>query len=213
MTRSAVAYLLKNKCQIPSDTEEDLEKFLTYRCKIAIQVKSLTQQLENRLPQGRDLTEERFLATLESATTSVPVDDAEASKWQSQLLEKPDLVPFPITLESNMDLMWFSNQRGKIGLHIGGISEHEFTIGCGQRQLHYFQRFLSDYQTMLASKRQHTSSLFLLRSAKLIWKEREGRGDPWNVHQLQLSCTLDTRLLTAEGTEVVKQESKCSNDT
>ena len=102
--------------------------------------------------------------------------------------------------------MWFSNQRGKIGLHIGGISEHEFTIGCGQRQLHYFQRFLSDYQTMLASKRQHTSSLFLLRSAKLIWKEREGRGDPWNVHQLQLSCTLDTRLLTAEGTEVVKQE-------
>lgn len=205
LTRSAIAYLLKNKCQIPSDTE-DLEKFLTYRCKIAIQVKSLTQQLENRLPQGRDLTEERFLTTLESATTSVPVDDAEASKWQSQLLEKPDLVPFPITLESNMDLMWFSNQRGKIGLHIGGISEHEFTIGCGQRQLHYFQRFLSDYQTMLASKRQHTSSLFLLRSAKLIWKEREGRGDPWNVHQLQLSCTLDTRLLTAEGTEVVKQE-------
>lgn len=110
--------------------------------------------------------------------------------------------------------MWFSKQQGKIGLHIGGISEHEFTIlqrrgyanGCGQRQLHYFQQFLSDYQTMLASKRQHTSSLFLLRSAKLIWKERKGRGDPWNVHQLCLSCTLDTRLLTAEGTEVVKQE-------
>ena len=59
---------------------------------------------------------------------------------------------------------------------------------------------------MLASKRQHTSSLFLLRSAKLIWKECKGRGEPWNVHQLSLSCTLDTRLLTAEGTEVVKQE-------
>jgi hypothetical protein len=91
------------------------------------------------------------------------------SRWLSQLLEKPDLVPFPITLESNMDLMWFLTPGGKIGLHIGGISEHEFTIGCGQRQLHYFQRFLSDYQTMLASKKQQTSSLFLLRSAKLIW--------------------------------------------
>jgi hypothetical protein len=127
-----------------------------------------TQQLENRLPQGRDLTGERFLTTLESATNSVPVDNDEASRWQSQLLERPDLVPFPIVLESNMDLMWFITQQGKIGLHIGGIGEHEFTIGCGQRQLHYFQRFLSDYQTMLASKRQHTSSLFLLRSAKLI---------------------------------------------
>jgi hypothetical protein len=40
----------------------------------------------------------------------------------------------------------------------------------------------------------------------LIWVPRKDRGDPWNVHQLYLSCTLDTRLLTAEGTELVKQE-------
>jgi hypothetical protein len=206
LTRSAIAYLLKNRCQIPLETDEDLKKFLKYRCKIENQVKRLTQQLENRLPQGRDLTGERFLTTLESATNSVPVDNDEASRWQSQLLERPDLVPFPIVLESNMDLMWFITQQGKIGLHIGGIGEHEFTIGCGQRQLHYFQRFLSDYQTMLASKRQHTSSLFLLRSAKLIWIPKEDKGEPWNVHQLYLSCTLDTRLLTAEGTELVKQE-------
>jgi hypothetical protein len=206
LTRSAIAYLLKNRCQIPSDTNEDLKKFLKYRSKIENQIKRLTQQLENRLPKGRDLTGERFLTTLEVATKSVPVDNNEASRWQSQLLERPDLVPFPITLESNMDLMWFTTQQDKIGLHIGGISEHEFTIGCGQRQLHYFQRFLSDYQTMLASKKQHTSSLFLLRSAKLRWVPRKGRGEPWNVHQLYLSCTLDTRLLTAEGTELVKQE-------
>jgi hypothetical protein len=206
LSRSAIAYLLRNRCQIPSDINEDPQKFLEYRSKIENQIKSLTQQLENRLPQGRDLTGERFLTTLESATIDDPVDNAEFSRWQSQLLERPDLVPFPIVLESNMDLMWFSTEQGKIGLHIGGLSEHEFTIGCGQRQLHYFQRFLSDYQTMLASKRQHTSSLFLLRSAKLIWVPREARGEPWNVYQLYLSCTLDTRLLTAEGTELVKQE-------
>jgi hypothetical protein len=206
LTRSAISYLLKNRCQIPSDTNEDLKKFLKYRRKIENQVKRLTQKLENRLPKGRDLTGERFLTTLEAATNSVPIDNEEASRWQSQLLERPDLVPFPIVLESNMDLMWFITQQNKIGLHIGGISEHEFTIGCGQRQLHYFQRFLSDYQTMLTSKRQHTSSLFLLRSAKLIWAPRKDKGEPWNVHQLYLSCTLDTRLLTAEGTELVKQE-------
>ena len=206
LTCSAIAYLLKNRCQIPSDTDEDLKKFLKYRCKIENQVNRLTQQLENRLPQGRDLTGERFLNTLEAATKNVPIDNAEASRWQSQLLKRPDLVPFPIVLESNMDLMWFSNPQGKIGLHIGGISEYEFTIGCGQRQLHYFQRFLSDYQTMLASGRQHTSSLFLLRSAKLRWIPNRDKGEPWNVYRLYLSCTLDTRLLTAEGTELVKQE-------
>jgi hypothetical protein len=206
LSRSAIAYLLRNRCQIPSDINEDPQKFLKYRSKIENQIKSLTQQLENRLPQGRDLTGEIFLNTLESATVNDPVNNAEFSRWQSQLLERPALVPFPVVLESNMDLMWFSTEQGKIGLHIGGLSEHEFTIGCGQRQLHYFQRFLSDYQTMLASKRQHTSSLFLLRSAKLIWVPREARGEPWNVYQLYLSCTLDTRLLTAEGTELVKQE-------
>ena len=206
LSRIAVAYLLRNRCQIPSETEEDLKKFLKYRREIENQIKSLTQQLENRLPEGRDLTEERFLATLEAATRNDPTDNAEFSKWQSQLLKRPDLVPFPIILESNMDLMWFSNEQGKIGLHIGGMSEHEFTIGCGQRQLHYFQKFLSDYQTMLASKRQHTSSLFLLRSAKLIWMPGKGHEEPWNIHELYLSCTLDTRLLTAEGTELVKHE-------
>jgi hypothetical protein len=206
LTRSAIAYLLKNRCQIPSDTNEDLKKFLKYRRKIENQVNRLTQQLENRLPQGRDLTGERFLTALEAATKNVPADNDEASKWQSQLLKRPDLVPFPIILEDNKDLKWFLDRQGKVALHIGGISEHEFTIGCGQRQLHYFQQFLSDYQTMLASKRQHTSSLFLLRSAKLRWVPRKDRGESWNVYQLYLSCTLDTRLLTVEGTELVKQE-------
>jgi hypothetical protein len=143
---------------------------------------------------------------LEVATKNVPANNEEASKWQSQILKRPDLVPFPIILEDNKDLMWFLDRQGKVALHIGGISEHEFTIGCGQRQLHYFQQFLSDYQTMLASKRQHTSSLFLLRSAKLRWVPRKDRGESWNVYQLYLSCTLDTRLLTVEGTELVKQE-------
>jgi hypothetical protein len=211
LSRSAVAYLLRNRCQIPSETEEDLKKFLKYRRKIENQIKSLTQQLENRLPKGRDLTGERFLTTLEAATKNNPVDNAEFSKWQSELLERPDLAPFPIILESNMDLMWFSTEQGKIGLHIGGMSEHEFTIGCGQRQLHYFQRFLSDFQTVSKNKKQYTSSLCLLRSAKLIWVPIEGREEPWNIHQLYLACTLDTRLLTAEGTALVKQEVAADN--
>jgi hypothetical protein len=209
LTQSAIAYLLKHRCKIPTavmEDEEDTKKFLKYRRKIAITVKRLTQQLENRLPQGRDLTGLRFLEVLESVGNQVPIDDLQASKWQAQLLKKPDLVPFPIVLESNMDLMWFLDPSGAIGLNIGGISEYDFAIGCGQRQLHYFQKFLSDYKTMIQSNRQHTSSLFLLRSAKLIWVPKDGQGDPWKIHDLYLACTLDTRLLTAEGTTIVKQE-------
>jgi hypothetical protein len=108
LSRSAIAYLLRNHCQIPSETEEDLKKFLKYRREIENQIKSLTQQLENRLPQGRDLTGQRFLTNLEAATRNNPVDNAEASRWQSQLLERPDLAPFPIILESNMDLKWLN---------------------------------------------------------------------------------------------------------
>ena len=106
LTRSAIpqsgryanAYLFKHRCQIPAQIEEDTKKFLRYRRKIENQVKRLTQQLENRLPKGRDLTGERFINTLDSATNSVPIDEAEASNWQSRLLERPDLVPFPIVL-------------------------------------------------------------------------------------------------------------------
>jgi hypothetical protein len=35
---------------------------------------------------------------------------------------------------------------------------------------------------------------------------KQGKGEPWNLHHLYLSCTLDTRLLTEEGTELVKRE-------
>ena len=207
LTRTAIAYLLRNSCEIPAETEEkDLKKFLEYRRKIENQVKRLTQQLENRLPRGRDLTGERFLTTLESATRDVPIDNAEVSRWQSQLLKRSDLVPFPIVLEDNKDLMWFFNEHGKIALHIGGLTEHEFTIGCAQRQIHYFQQFLSDYQLISNNKKLYTSSLAVLRSAKLIWVPTDKRGEPWNIYNLHLFCTLDTRRLTAEGTELVKQE-------
>lgn len=40
----------------------------------------------------------------------------------------------------------------------------------------------------------------------MAWQEGEGKGEPWNIHQLTLYCTVDTRLWTAEGTEQVAKE-------
>lgn len=40
LSRSAIAYLLRNRCQIPAETDENPKKFLTYRRKIENQIKS-----------------------------------------------------------------------------------------------------------------------------------------------------------------------------
>ncbi len=205
MSRCAIAYLIKNGCKV-NDREEDPDKFAKRRRQAEIRVERLTQQLKSRMPKGRDLTSDKWLETLAIATCNVPKDEDEAKFWQSSLLRKSSLVPFPVAYETNTDLTWFTNQKGRICVIFSGLSEHTFEIYCDSRQLHWFKRFLEDQQTKRDSKDQHSSSLFTLRSVHLAWQEFEGKGDPWNVHRLTLYCTVDTRLWTTEGTEQVCQE-------
>lgn len=205
LERSAIAYLLKNGCQIPQK-DEDSDKFAKRRRKVEIQVKRLQEQIEGRIPHGRDLTGQSWLSTLETATKTVPKDNAEAKQWQDRLLTRPSVFPFPIIIETNEDLVWEKNEKGRLCIHFNGLSDHTFAIYCDQRQLHWFRRFLEDQQTKRASKNQHSSALFTLRSARLAWQEGEGKDNSWDIHRLTLYCTVDTRLWTAEGTEQVRQE-------
>ncbi|MFW6296330.1 MAG: type V CRISPR-associated protein Cas12k [Halothece sp.] len=71
LTKSAIAYLLKNDCKIP-EQEEDPEKFAQRRRKAEIKVNRTREQIEARLPKGRDLTGERWLETLLTAANTVP---------------------------------------------------------------------------------------------------------------------------------------------
>ena len=91
-------------------------------------------------------------------------------------------------------------------MQFGGISDLKFEIYCDKRQLKWFQHFYEDQQIKKASKNQHSSALFTLRSGRILWQEGKGKGPPWEVHRLTLQCTLDTRFWTQEGTEKVKQE-------
>jgi IS605 OrfB family transposase len=103
--------------------------------------------------------------------------------------------------------------------------DHTFKIQCDRRQLPLFRRFLIDYQTYdnLPEEERFSEGLFTLRSACLIWRKDESRHrstkkigtdqpedqlKPWNTHRLYLHCTVDRRLLTAEGTEQVRAEKK-----
>lgn len=202
----AVAYLLKNNCQIPSEPE-DSKKFAKRQRKAELQVQKLQEQIESRIPKGRDLTGQAWLKTLLTATITAPKDNQEHKQWQDHLLTNPSTAPFPIMFETNEDLVWSHNERGRLCVRFNGLTGHTFQIYCDKRQIHWFQRFLTDQNTKRANKKQHTSALFALRSARIYWKHDDTRkGYPWDQHYLTLYCTVDTRLWSAEGTEEVRQE-------
>jgi hypothetical protein len=122
------------------------------------------------------------------------------------LLTDSKSVPFPVAYETNEDLTWSKNSKGRLEVRFNGLGEHTFQIYCDQRQLKWFQRFYEDQEIKRASIDQHSSSLFTLRSGRIAWTEGTGKGDPWNIHHLTLYCTVDTRFWTAEGTEQIRQE-------
>ncbi|MEH2157274.1 type V CRISPR-associated protein Cas12k [Nostoc sp.] len=205
LTRCAISYLLKNGCKI-NDKEEDAKKFAQRRRKLEIQIERLREQLETRIPKGRDLTDTKWLETILVATHNVPTNEAEAKFWQDSLLRQSSKVPFPVAYGSSEDMTWFKNQFGRICVKFKCFSKHSFQVYCDSRHLHWFQRFLEDQQIKKNSKNQHSSSLFTLRSGRIAWQEEKGKGDPWNVNRLTLYCSVDTRLWTTEGTNQVKEE-------
>ncbi len=205
LTQCALAYLLKNNCQI-SELDEDPEDFTSNKRKKKIEIERLKDQLQSRIPKGRDLTGEEWLETLEIATANIPQDENEAKAWQASLLRKTANVPFPVAYESNEDMTWLQNDKGRLFVRFNGLGKLTFEIYCDKRHLHYFQRFLEDQEIKRNSKNQHSSSLFTLRSGRLAWLSREEKGEAWKVNQLNLYCALDTRMWTTEGTKQVVEE-------
>lgn len=205
LTRCAISYLLKNGCKI-NEKEEDAKKFAQRRRKLEIQIERLREQLETRIPKGRDLTDAKWLETLVVATHNVPKNETEAKSWQDSLLRQSSKVPFPVAYGSSEDMTWFKNQFGRICVKFNGLGKHSFQVYCDSRQLHWFKRFLEDQQIKKNSKTQLSSSLFTLRSGCIAWQEEEGKGDLWKVNHLTLYCSVDTRLWTTEGTNQVREE-------
>ena len=209
LDRLVICYLLKSGSKLPKpDKPEDKKKFAQRRRKVAIKIERLKNQIESSRPHGRDLTGEQWLETLIPAATTVPKDNKEARAWQDVLLSKPKPLPFPITFETNEDLKWHKNEKGRLCVRFNGLSQHIFQIYCDRRQLHWFQRFLEDQQIKKEGKNSHSSGLFTLRSAKLAWREnkKKSTGKPWKDNHLVLFCTVDTRFWSLEGTQIARNE-------
>jgi hypothetical protein len=210
--KCAIAYLLKNQCKVP-EKPEDTEKFQHRRRIAEIRAERLNEELlKTRLPKGRDLTNEQWLEALAIATEQVPKDEAEAAIWQSRLLTDAALLPFPVAYETNEDLKWFLNGKGRLCVSFNGLGEHTFEIYCDQRQLHWFKRFLEDQQIKKENQGERSAGLFTLRSGRLSWKPHSDvvESASWTANHLTLQCSVDTRLWTGEGTEQVRQEKATS---
>lgn len=212
LAQCAIAYLLKNDCKVV-EQPEDVEAFTKRIHKKQVEIDRLEEQLKSRLPKGRNLTGEAFLEALEIARTQLPEDEAEQARWFAKLLTKASTLPYPVTFGSQSDFDWSKNKRGRICVCFNGFRKHfnaveldSFQIYCGRRQLLLFERFLADWQAHKADKEDYPLSLTILRSGMLLWEEGDGKGELWNVNHLKLQCTLDTGLLTAEGTELVRQQ-------
>jgi hypothetical protein len=205
LTRCALAYLLKNNCQI-SEIEENIEEFTKNKRKKEIEIERLKEQLQSRIPKGRDLTGEEWIEILEIATLNVHKNENEAKAWQAALLRKTAEVPFPVAYETNEDMTWVKNDKGRLFVRFNGLGKLTFEIYCDKRHLHYFQRFLEDQEIKRNSKNQHSSSLFTLRSGRIAWIPGTEKGEIWKVNKLHFYCSLDTRMWTTEGTKQVIEE-------
>jgi hypothetical protein len=205
LTQSAICFLIKNGCRVPKK-EEDPDKFKKRRRKAEIKAERLRVQVESRRPLGRDLSNDRWMNTLLTAASTMPQDNSEAMAWQNQLLQQNPAVPYPVEFGTNEDLHWSKDSSGRLCVKFNGLGTHTFKIYCDQRQLKWLERFYQDREVKRQNKDKYSSALFTMRSGMLAWHEQQGKQDPWQKHRLTLSCSLDTRFWSAEGTEIIRQQ-------
>lgn len=186
----AVVYLLKNKCEMSNKPEEP-EQYQQYKRTKEIQIERLEKQLKARLPNGRNLTKSDYLEALEKATNLI-TESEDMELAQARLLRSEKPIPFPVSYNTNTDIYWSKNEQGRICVSFSGITKdgHIFEVFCHNRQLHWFQRFYEDYQLYKQNKKQIPSGLMTLRSASLVWREKQESQKPWLTNNLYLHCSV-----------------------
>ena len=209
LARCAIVHLLKNGCKV-RQKPEDSKKFAERRRNVEIRIERLIKKLNGKAPQGRDLTGQKWLDTLIIASTHEPQDNDRAKLWQDILLTESKSIPYPVNFLSNEDTKWGKNEKGRLTVRFNGlekyIGKHYFQIYCDRRQLSLFQLFYDEQKLKKQGDKNYSGALLALRSSRIVWQEEKGRGKPWNVNHLTLHCSVDTLLLTAEGTDLIRQK-------
>ncbi len=176
LTRCAVAYLIKNNNKISNLEEENTKNLEKRRTEKEVEIKRLEKQIQNnRLPNGRDITGKTYIEAFDKLRNQVPKDNEEYAIWIANLLKKISPLPYPIHYLYG-DLSWYKTEEGNIMVYFNGWKDYKFQICCNKRQRHFFERFLEDHKVFKESEKggeKISGSLFTLRSAQLLWQQRE----------------------------------------
>ncbi|MEO1431944.1 MAG: type V CRISPR-associated protein Cas12k [Cyanobacteria bacterium J06633_8] len=178
LSKCALAYLLKNQCNITNEDENE-DKYNLYRRRKEIEIERLTDQLKSKRPNGRDLNSNTFFETLEIISNSFTVDENEFKSWQANLLKTPSNLPYPVDYETNEDLTWLFNTEERIYVSFTALGDkrensrqvdkHKFEVWCDKRHLHFFKRFVEDINVKKQgdkknSQKQYSAGLLTFRS-------------------------------------------------
>jgi len=112
LSRRAINHLLINKLQISKKTQ-NLQEFCERLDKKRVEIERIEEQLNSRLPKGRDPTGQRYLQLL-IQITAVPEWSDDPQKLEAeleQLTQQQQLplfkeLPYPIRFDSAGDLYW-----------------------------------------------------------------------------------------------------------
>lgn len=117
LTKCAVLHLLKNDFEVSEETHDDPDDFKLRLESKRIEIERLEEQLQSRLPKGRDPTGDRFAENLIEAI-ALPDDtvsnysDLVFSSWLEQKqIKLLNPLPYPIIWGSADDLRWTSEPR------------------------------------------------------------------------------------------------------
>ena len=253
LSQRAIIHLLKNKLTVSEQDEsleEWNQRLESKRIEIERLEEQLQSQLpKGRDPTGERFIDSLLAATAFPQHHNPDQIEAEFDEWREQKqIQLFNSLPYPIIFGSADDLNWLTEKGGleskqvlaksskrkkkrakqpteRVCVRFKGWKDHRFKIQCDRRQLHIFRQFVSDYQLHFQAPdtERFSQSLFILRSAQLMWQEddqnhhKQGKAThelapseqpPWETHRLYLHCNIDIRLLNAEGTEQVCQEEK-----
>jgi hypothetical protein len=173
LERRAIGHLLHHDLKV-SDTEDFPETIQFSIDQQQVEIARLKEQLQSRLPDGRDPTQARFLEKLRIAT-ALPeseleeFDEEHFSEWRTQKqipLFNP--LPYPILFGSSGDLHWklepqkatteanispevptarSERVKERIQVRFKGdeLQDSWFKLQCDRRQLPIFRQFVTDY--------------------------------------------------------------------
>ncbi|WP_239112182.1 type V CRISPR-associated protein Cas12k [Halomicronema sp. CCY15110] len=193
----AICHLLRHDMKVgeEEDTPDTIQHVIDRK---RIEIARLTEQLQSRLPKGRDPNHERFVEKLEIAVALPDCspehwDPEEFDEWRIQKqISELNTLPYPILFGSASDLYWdilndttsaatgsakkrsrkSKRPNERLQVRFKGLDEHKCKIQCDRRQLKTFRQFATDYisNQQLPKDEKFGEGLFALRSACLIWK-------------------------------------------